>query len=389
MNKNEKKALISFLIIYVGSSILFLATTLYVYYNKELKTVQKECSTQMISAAHKIRGDILNSYMKTGSYTPKSFSNPALKIGLFDYNNKAIFSDLSSKNIMFNKKAYDKASHSFHVHTLKEKNIPIQYIVIETKQGLIDQLNLKHLIWTILAISALFISIIGYFLSKLLQKPIKEKISLMDKFIKDSAHELNTPIAVLRTSVSMLNRGKNREKMLGYINSSTKQISEAFNDLHFAVFNDMEESMDTEFNLGELSKNSSSFFEDIAKVKNITIQTNIDDLIVFMDRNKAQKIINNLISNAIKYSNKNSKIIISLKNTILSVQDFGIGISKEEQKSIFKRYQRGTNNEGGFGIGLDIVTRICKLYNIKIDFISKIKEGSTFNLDFKNCVTIL
>jgi len=384
LNKNEKKALISFLLIYVGSSVLFLATALYIYYNKELKTVRKECSIQMLSAAHKVRGDILNSYMKTGTYNPKSFKNPVLKLGLFDYDNKAIYSDLSTEAIMFNNEAYETDSHTFHVHKLKEKDIPIQYIVIETKQSILDQLELKHLIWTILVISALFISFIGYLLSNLLLKPIKEKIEHMDKFIKDSAHELNTPIAVLRTSVSMLKRGKNTEKMMGYINSSTKQISEAFNGLHFAVFNDMEESMDIEFDLGELVRDSSEFFEDIAKVKNITIESDIDTLHIFMDRNKAQKIVNNLISNAIKYSNKNSKIIITLKGTVFTVEDFGIGISTEEQKTIFKRYERGTNNEGGFGIGLDIVNRICTQYKIDINFISKLKVGSTFSLRFNN-----
>lgn len=340
----------------------------------------------MLNAAHKIRGDILNSYMKDGEYTPKRLSNGALKFGLFGYDNKAIFSELSTESIMFDKQAYNTDNHTFHVHTLEEKEIPIKYIVIETKQGLIDKLELQHLIWIILGISAIFISLIGYCLSYLLLKPVREKIEHMDRFIKDSAHELNTPIAVLRTSVSMLKRGKNPEKMMGYINSSTKQISEAFNDLHFAVFNDMQDSMDIEFDLGELCRESIDFFNDIAATKKITIESHIEELTVFMDRSKAQKVINNLISNAIKYSKIHSKIIVTLKGSLLTIEDFGIGISEEEQKKIFKRYERGTNNEGGFGIGLDIVSRICQNYNITINFKSELKKGSTFALDFKNTI---
>jgi len=386
LNRNERNALFSFLFIYVGSSLLFLGVTLYVYYNKELKTLDKQCSIEMVSAAHQIRGDILKSYMNNGMYKPKELSNPVLKYGLYDNQNKAIFSQLSTNEIMFNKEAYETKSHTFHVHELNKKDIPIKYIVIETKQGIIDKLELKHIIWIILAMSAVFISIIGYFLSNLLLKPVKEKICHMDKFIKDSAHELNTPIAVLRTSVSMLKKGKNSEKMMRYINSSTKQISEAFNDLHFAVFSDMQDSMDIEFEIDELSAESVDFFYDIAMVKNITIESDIEKLTVFMDRNKGQKIINNLISNAIKYSNKDSKIIVTLKGSILSVQDFGIGISHEEQKSIFKRYERGSNNEGGFGIGLDIVSRISHEYDIILNFKSELKKGSTFSLDFKNII---
>ena len=384
MNRNEKKALFSFLLIYVGSTLLFLSLAVYTYYNKEVKMLDKQCSIEMTSAAFQIRGDILKSYMNKGSYNPKKLLNPVLKFGLYDYNNRAIYSELSTDDVMFQKEAYETKTHTFHVHELKKKDIPIKYIIIETKQGVLDKLELKHFIWILLAASAAFISFIGYFLSKLLLKPVKEKICHMDKFIKDSAHELNTPISVLRTSVSMLKKGKNSEKMMRYINSSTKQISEAFNDLHFAVFNDMQDSMNVEFELDELCNESVGFFDDIAMTKSITIQSRINELTVFMDRNKTQKLVNNLISNAIKYSTIGGDIIVTLEGTLLSVQDFGIGISQEEQNKIFKRYERGTNNEGGFGIGLDIVSRICKEYDIILSFESQLKVGSTFRLDFKN-----
>ena len=384
MNLNEKKALFSFLSIYVTSSLLFLSLAVFTYYSKEVKSLDKQCSIEMISAAYQIRGDILKSYMNKGSYTPKKLSNPILKFGLFDNSNRTIFSQLSTDSIMFKKEAYETKTHTFHVHELNKKDIPIKYIVIETKQGVLDKLELIHFIWLLLVFSAAFILLIGYLLSKILLKPVREKINHMDKFIKDSAHELNTPISVLRTSVSMLKKGKNSEKMMQYINSSTKQISEAFNDLHFAVFDDMQDSMNIEFDLDELCCESIDFFNDIAMIKNIKIQSDIKKLSVVMDRNKAQKLVNNLISNAIKYSKKNSEIIMSLDGTILSVQDFGIGISNEEQKSVFKRYERGSNSEGGFGIGLDIVSRICNEYDIILSFESQLKVGSTFRLDFKN-----
>jgi two-component system OmpR family sensor kinase len=101
-----------------------------------------------------------------------------------------------------------------------------------------------------------------------------------------------------------------------------------------------------------------------------------------MDRTKTQKLVNNLISNAIKYSYKDSQIDVCLINNILSVKDYGIGISNEEQKEIFKRYKRGNNNEGGFGIGLDIVKGICEEYLLPLTVESKIKNGALFSIDF-------
>jgi len=384
LNKNEKKALFSFLAIYVGSSVFFLAMSLYIYYNKELKTLDKQCSMEMVSVAHQIRGDILKSYLNNSTYEPKNLTNQVLKFALFDYDNKPVFSELSTDNIHFNKEAYETNTHTFHILELNKKEIPIKYIVIETKQGILDKIELKDVIWIILIVGAIIITFVGYLLSNLLLRPVREKIAHMDKFIKDSAHELNTPISVLRTSVSMLKKDKNREKMLGYINSSTKQISEAYNDLHFAVFNDIQESMNVSFDFKELCLESIEFFGDIALVKHVTIKHDINSLHVFMDKNKAQKIVNNLISNAIKYSKKNGIIDISLDGAIFTIKDYGIGISLEEQKIIFKRYERGTNNEGGFGIGLDIVTSISKEYDIKVNLESKLNSGSTFTLDFKS-----
>jgi two-component system OmpR family sensor kinase len=64
------------------------------------------------------------------------------------------------------------------------------------------------------------------------------------------------------------------------------------------------------------------------------------------------------------------------------IKDDGIGISKDKQSDIFNRFNRATTISGGFGIGLDIVSEVAKRYNIKIDLISKLNEGSTFILKF-------
>jgi two-component system OmpR family sensor kinase len=175
--------------------------------------------------------------------------------------------------------------------------------------------------------------------------------------------------------------------MLKYILSSSKQISQIYNDIHFSAFSSIDESHIENFNLASLVNESVEYFNDISITKNIKINSDVEQCLIKMDKTKAQKIVNNLISNSIKYSNPNSIVNVSVKNSVLSVQDFGIGISKKDQEEIFKRYKRGVNNEGGFGIGLDIVKRICKDYNLKLSLESKIDEGSTFKIDFSklNC----
>lgn len=389
MNNNEKKALISFLSIYVGSALLLIGILLYIYYQDEVESLENTCSMALGNASMQIKTDILNSYMHHEKFVPKKLEKDELRYALFDENKELIYSYVEGANFLdFEKKFYEEDIYHFYIEKLEDPAIPIKYIVIETCQGIEDRDKLK--VYTVIALilSAVFVGFIAYFLSRILLKPVREKVTHLDNFIKDSAHELNTPVSVLTTSVSMLKRGINTEKMMRYILSSSKQISQIYNDIHFSAFDDLHDSVEEEFSLKCLVSESVEYFNDIAATKNITIKSELEECEILMDRTKTQKVLNNLISNSIKYSKNNSEVIVSLKDSIFSVQDFGIGISKKDQEEIFKRYKRGSilNNEGGFGIGLDIVKKICLEYKLKLGLVSKVDEGSTFSIDFSKII---
>ena len=387
MNKNEKKALISFLTIYITSTILLLGVILYIYYKNETRMLEASCSMELHNASMHIKNEIINRHMKNQKFNPNKLENINIKYGLFDKNRNVIFSYLDEKfEVDFSKNRYVNEFYNYFITTLEEDNIPIKYIVLETCQEVQNKNKFQIFILVILFLSAIFIGFIGFLLSKILLNPVKQRVESMDKFIKDSAHELNTPISVLMTSVSMLKNGKNPQKMMKYILSSSKQISQIYNDIHFSAFNELNEDVYEEFNLKELVSESVDFFNDISITKNITINSKLEDCFIKMDKTKTQKIVNNLLSNAIKYSKKDSVIEVFLEKNILKVRDFGIGISQEEQKEIFKRYKRGNNIEGGFGIGLDIVKRVCDEYNLILDLKSFVNKETIFSIDFSSII---
>ena len=387
MNKNEKKALISFLTIYITSTILLLGVILYIYYKNETRMLEASCSMELHNASMHIKNEIINRHMKNQKFNPNKLENINIKYGLFDKNRNVIFSYLDEKfEVDFSKNRYVNEFYNYFITTLEEDNIPIKYIVLETCQEVQNNNKLQIFILVLLFLSAIFIGFIGFLLSKILLNPVKQRVESMDKFIKDSAHELNTPISVLMTSVSMLKNGKNPQKMMKYILSSSKQISQIYNDIHFSAFNELNEDVFEEFNLKELVSESVDFFNDISITKNITINSKLEDCFIKMDKTKTQKIVNNLLSNAIKYSKKDSVIEVFLEKNILKVRDFGIGISQEEQKEIFKRYKRGNNIEGGFGIGLDIVKRVCDEYNLILDLKSFVNKETIFSIDFSSII---
>lgn len=385
LNKEEKKAFLGFLTIYITSTIFLLGTIIYIYYMNEVKSLKNSCSMELYNSSMKIKSEIVDKYIKNEKFKPIKLDNVDIKYALFDKNKNIIFSYLDEDfNIDFTKKNFSNSKYNYFITTINEDEIEIKYIVMESCQEYNNIINLKYIIISVLVFSVIFIGFIGYLLSLILLKPIRKRVLDMDKFIKDSAHELNTPITVLLSSVSMLKNGKNPEKMMKYISSSSKQISQIYNDIQFATFNEFKNNHILEFDLKELLNQSIDFFIDIATLKNINIYQNLNSCVVKMDRTKAQRLVNNLISNAIKYSKKDSKINIELINCKLVVEDFGIGIKEEELKEIFVRYKRGENSEGGFGIGLDIVKSVCQEYGLILNLESKEKVGTKFFVDFSN-----
>ena len=166
------------------------------------------------------------------------------------------------------------------------------------------------------------------------------------------------------------------------------KISDIYNTLSHLAFDDLKRNIDKNeiINLKTIIENSSAFYQEIASVKDIEIVLNTQTTYIKMDTDSAQKLVNNLISNAIKYNYTHKKIYITLQNNNLRVKDEGIGISKDDQNDILKRYKRATNLSGGFGIGLDIVNSICKKYQILLTIESQPKRGTTFMVDLTSIV---
>ncbi len=334
----------------------------------------------MSKAAWQIKADILQSYMNKKPYKFKA-KNKDLRYAILREDKSEFFSNLKYKdNIDLEKKAYHGKDKSLHILKL---NIDLKYVIVEDTSSIDVITKLKYKIIVFLLIGLFLMSFFGYILSKILLKPVKEKAERLNRFVKDSSHELNTPITALMMIIPSLKKRYNiEEKTLNQISASAKYIKQTYDKLLFNISGDIVHRYDEEFDLKEIIEENVLFFDEIAKSKDINLISNIQSCKVFMDRYSASMVINNLLSNAIKYTKKRKNIYLELTDCKLIVKDEGIGISKDMQDSIFTRYKRVTNEEGGFGIGLDIVSSVCKDYNISIFLESKEKKGSSFILDF-------
>jgi len=377
---NERKALFKFLLIYISSSILMLGSVGFFYYKEKIVTIDRMCGVTMENVAMQVKVKM----MKKGNISPFFDKESTIKVGLLNGDKEVIKSNLTTDRINVNQINYNNRTSAFFIMELVNAIDGVEYIVVEDSKLSENMEKLKAFIWSMLAIASVFVAFVGYFLSRLLLKPVKENFAILSRFMKDSAHELNTPVTALMMSANYL-KNEYDEEMVEHMLLSSKMISETYNSIAYLAFHDLDVEVKEKFDLSEHIYDSIKYFKEIAANKNIVINAELETFIIDMDKNSIRKLINNLISNAIKYSFKNKSIDICLQENVLTIKDEGQGIDKNNQEKIFQRYKRvNQKGSGGFGIGLDIVMGICRSNKIEIELESEVKKGSTFRLTFPN-----
>lgn len=227
---------------------------------------------------------------------------------------------------------------------------------------------------------------------------ITEKRSLeqqKDDFISIASHEIRTPITVIKALAQMLQK---RSQKFGEISftKSLEKIDEKTDKL-MSLINYLLDV--TQIETGELQVVKSNFDIDQMVAESIEemriINTGHEFILkgsfkeaVLGDRFRISQVLNNLLNNAVKYSSQSTQIITRITKSrnndqvTISIQDFGMGIPKEEEGNLFKRFSRSSTvksmNIAGLGLGLHISREIIKQHQGKIWFKSEAGKGSTF-----------
>ena len=207
----------------------------------------------------------------------------------------------------------------------------------------------------------------------------------LDDFIKDSMHEINTPLSIINLNADLFANKYGENKYLKRMKSASKTLATIYDDMDYLIKQGRVEHKKQPINLGEFIQNRVDYFQEIANLKRISISTKVaPDIIYEFSKTKLQRIVDNTISNAIKYSHDNSRVDISFyregKHLIFEVKDYGVGIANVNK--IFSRYYRENESKGGFGIGLNIVKDIIVEEGIDLDVRSTVGEGTTFRYAF-------
>ncbi len=427
MNESRKIAL-KISLLYTITSFIFLIVVFYGWYQKEKQSLIEERTLQLRELAHNLAiylqeksqtkpNDLLQLLQESAKELDISFS-------LNKENGEVIFSALKNPitkrdfrnlltrkgtpiNFKKNHKYTDKIiiiEDNVYLVTqrmggrfwrlvnleLHKKNLHNQpywrddFFMIIQDNGILREI---HALWLLIGGSfllALFgMSVIAYFLVRLSLKPLEEKIEILNRFIKDSTHEINTPLSIILMSIERIKKENLKEQdlqKLQRIKMAANTLEQIYQDLVFYNFSHIQENSLEEIAMDCLLKERISYFEPFYKKKNITITLKTNQSLLKANKNRIIRMVDNLLDNALKYTYNGGNVEVIIDKNTLIIKDNGCGIPKTHLKRIFERYYRYNKDQGGFGIGLALVKKICDSYKIDIQCQSIEKKGTTFIL---------
>jgi heavy metal sensor kinase len=230
-----------------------------------------------------------------------------------------------------------------------------------------------------------------------LLKRLELSFERISQFSSDASHELKTPLTIIKGELEIaLRKDRSVEEYKEALRTSLDEvivIEQSINDLLFLAKNEKDITIDNieDIYFDEIIDESINEVKNFAKLNDIKINFLLEDTIEYKGYSNLLKIaLKNVLKNAIQFSHPNSQIIVkSYKNDSffnISVEDFGIGIAKNEKNKIFEKFYRTdksrNKNSGGTGLGMSILKKIVDIHKGKIEIESTENIGTIITISF-------
>lgn len=338
----------------------------------------------------------IGGYNYDATVLAKAISDTAVSI----INNTLSIKDVGYRDVSFDKE--------FIINTYMNDryNLPTDlpdtsYIKIGAGETLIESSdsNKRNIIFSAIIIFSMFILFI-YIHNKIRLRD-KEKLDLMkNNFIANLSHELRNPLNIIISTIQLFDlylkqnkivlKDPNINNKFEYLKNNSNRLLKLVNNViditkidagFFSISKD-------NYDIVSVVENLTLSTVPYAEYKDITLifDTNIEELYCLFDKDNIERVILNLLSNALKFTPANGNIFVTLtynhKDLRISVRDTGVGIPKEKQKFIFDRFSQLDTDKyskgQGSGIGLALIKSVIELHNGHIEVNSSPGVGSEF-----------
>lgn len=259
------------------------------------------------------------------------------------------------------------------------------YVGIEITHWVREQIRIFFILLIIISLSLFFVRYVAYKMANKAMQPVVQSFEQQKQFIANASHELRTPLSIIMSGLTVLktddenNLSKFSIDTIDDINDESLKMKKLIDNLLLSARNTNNTLTvhSTKFNLNNLINKIYTKFSLLAKNKQITLKiSNPPDIFITADMSHIEQILAILVDNAIKYSDENSSIFITItedKQCIkIAIKDSGPGISIEDLPHIFKPFYRANNTRTyyGNGLGLSIAQilaqKITVIFSLKI-----------------------
>lgn len=205
----------------------------------------------------------------------------------------------------------------------------------------------------------------------------------MERLIKKAFHEVYTPLGIINTAVEMQTLEHGQSDYMFSIQAAARSLQNVYEDIYFAMKKEVADYPVATVPLPEFLRSRIHYFMPLAKAKEITISLQAQSGSVRISETELQRLVDNTLSNAIKFGNAGSTISVEVidADAPLKLKIANEGRTINDIKAVFTELYREDENRIGLGLGLDIVKMICDHYNIAIDVTSE-NDLTTFTYTF-------
>ena len=388
MLRSERSTLRRFLALYALLTLALVLVVSILYYRSEERIMLLERKAQVADYA----ADQIKRLRRLHEHFPRERTYPRdsrFRSAVYDLEYVQIFSTMHNNVVDFRRDIYRHDGVIHFVKILDSYYLGAKYLFIEIPDD-------RAWFWTTLgktvlgAVAALLLmALAGIYLARLFLSPMRRSIELLDRFIKDTTHELNTPLMTILANVESLDPADldaRQRRKLERIDLAARTVSTLYDDLKYVTLESERPARDADFDLKELIEERLLFFETMFRARNLELRKELHPAAMHADRRLVARLVDNLLSNAVKYNRRGGTIEVTLRPGELRIRDSGRGIPPDALREIFERYSRFDESEGGFGLGLDIVRRIAERYGFELTLDSEPGQGTEVAIHWKDSV---
>lgn len=223
----------------------------------------------------------------------------------------------------------------------------------------------------------------GYIIATHLLAPKVEQDAHLSQLSSEILHELNIPLSTIKANTTLLKKHEKDEKILKRITrieGSAIRLERLYNELVYSINKEIQPVKKETFSLKTLLFERIEIFQTFQR--NL-FHIEVNDIQIFADKIGFEKMIDNLLMNAMKYSNKEEPVFVTLKQNILTIEDRGIGMDETQLLRVYERYYQANSSKEGKGIGLALVKSYCDSEKIEIQIHSEKNVGTTIYLNLQ------